>query len=189
MFPNGITTVGKTFRMVCTVEGEEFVGWFDVNGNKVTARPIPGQLTRDKFYVIKRGNSYSLVIQKVTVADGGNYTCKGDQTEGTFTLFVESKYHYTPILLFTLESFYFNSVGATQEIHTVLNYSTCILFFFAFQLLFQKHMVLSLTSHDVAYSVQSSSAFLYLALGYSHVLKYCRNIEGGSVAQWLGRLP
>lgn len=89
MFPNGITTVGKTFRMVCTVEGEEFVGWFDVNGNKVTARPTPGQLTRDKFYVTQSGNSYTLVIQKVRVADGGNYTCKGDQTERTFTLFVE----------------------------------------------------------------------------------------------------
>ena len=130
MLPNGITTVGKTFRMVCKVEGEEFVGWFDVNGNKVTARPIPGQLPRDKFYVTQSGNSYTLVIQKVIVADGGNYTCKGDQTERTFTLFVECKYHFTPILLFTLESFYFNSVGVTQEIHTVLNYSACIFFCF-----------------------------------------------------------
>ena len=90
---NGITTVGKTFRVVCTMkDGENFVGWFDVKGNEVTARLIPGELIMDKYYVEESGNEYTLVIQNVAVADGGNYTCKGDITESTFTLYVECKY-------------------------------------------------------------------------------------------------
>ena len=90
---NGITTVGKTFRVVCTMkDGENFVGWFDVKGNEVTARLIPGKLIMDKYYVEESGNEYTLVIQNVAVADGGNYTCKGDITESTFTLYVECKY-------------------------------------------------------------------------------------------------
>ena len=90
---NGITTVGKTFRVVCTMtDGENFVGWFDVKGNEVTARPIPDELMMDKYYVEESGNAYTLVIQNVAVADGGNYTCKGDRTESTFTLYVECKY-------------------------------------------------------------------------------------------------
>ena len=73
-------------------DGENFVGWFDVKGNEVTARLIPGELIMDKYYVEKSGNEYTLVIQNVAVADGGNYTCKGDITESTFTLYVECKY-------------------------------------------------------------------------------------------------
>ena len=91
---NGITTVGKTFRAVCKVIDERFVGWFDLNGNEVKARPTPDSLVRDKFYVEERGSSYTLVIRNVKVADGGNYTCKGDKTEKIFTLFVECKYPF-----------------------------------------------------------------------------------------------
>ena len=95
MLINGITTVGKTFRVVCTVTDERFFGWFDVNGNKVTARPVPGELIQDKYYVEERGNDYTLVIQTVVVADGGNYTCRGDKTVKPFTLYVECKYLLT----------------------------------------------------------------------------------------------
>ena len=47
---------------------------------------IPGN------YVEESGNAYTLVIQNVAVADGGNYTCKGDRSESIFTLFIECKY-------------------------------------------------------------------------------------------------
>ena len=93
MLVNGITRVGKTFRVACTIkDGENFVGWFDVKGNEVTARLNPDELMMDKYYVEERGNAYTLVIQNVAVADGGNYTCKGDRIESTFTLYVECKY-------------------------------------------------------------------------------------------------
>ena len=72
-------------------DGESFVGWFDVDGNEVTARPIPDELIPGN-YVEESGNAYTLVIQNVAVADGGNYTCKGDRIESTFTLYVECKY-------------------------------------------------------------------------------------------------
>ena len=88
-----MTTVGKTFRVVCTMkDGENFVGWFDVKENEVTARLIPDELMMDKYYVEESGNAYTLVIQNVTVADGGVYTCKGDRSESLFTLFIECKY-------------------------------------------------------------------------------------------------
>lgn len=92
MLINGITTVGKTFRVVCTVTNEKFVGWFDVKGNEVTARPVPDELIQDKYYVEENGDSYTLVIQDVKVPDGGDYTCRGEITEETFTLYVECRY-------------------------------------------------------------------------------------------------
>ena len=73
-------------------DGENFVGWFDVKGNDVTARFNPEELVIDKYFVVERGNVYTLVIQNVVVDDGGDYTCKGDRTERTFTLYVECKY-------------------------------------------------------------------------------------------------
>lgn len=89
MLPNGITTVGKTFRVVCTVIGESFVGWEDVNGQRVTKVPQPDELPEEKYYRLIQGNSHTLVIQNVAVADGGNYTCRGDKTVKEFTLYVE----------------------------------------------------------------------------------------------------
>ena len=73
-------------------DGENFVGWFDVKKKEVTARLIPDELMRDKYYVEESGDEYTLVIQNVAVTDGGNYTCKGDRSESTFTLFIECKY-------------------------------------------------------------------------------------------------
>lgn len=105
-----ITTVGKTFRVVCTVTEERFVGWFDVKGNEVTARPVPDELTLDKFYVEENGNSYTLVIQNVVVGDGGDYTCKGDVTEKTFALYVECK-----CCLFPLEGYTPNAYHITRR--------------------------------------------------------------------------
>ena len=72
-------------------DGESFVGWFDVKGNEVTARPIPGELMQGN-YVEESGNAYTLVIGTVAVTDGGKYTCKGNRSESTFTLFIECKY-------------------------------------------------------------------------------------------------
>lgn len=89
MLSNGITTVGKTFRVVCKVTGERFVGWYDVNGQQVTAIPGPLELPEDKYYLRISGDSYTLVIQDVVVADGGNYTCKGERTVKDFVLYVE----------------------------------------------------------------------------------------------------
>ena len=91
MLRNGITTVGKTFRVVCQVTSERFVGWYDLDDNRVTKFPDPDELPEEKYYVEVRGNSYTLVIQKVAVADGGNYTCRGDRTVKVFTLYVECK--------------------------------------------------------------------------------------------------
>ena len=45
-------------------DGENFVGWFEVKGNEVTARSIPDEFLTDKYYVEERGNRYTLVIQK-----------------------------------------------------------------------------------------------------------------------------
>ena len=93
MYRNGITTVGKTFRVVCKVTNERFVGWYDLNDNRVTKTKFPDeeQLPEEKYYVEVQSNSYTLVIQKVAVADGGNYTCRGDKTIKVFTLYVECK--------------------------------------------------------------------------------------------------
>ena len=93
MLTFGITTVDKTFRIDCKVIDEEFRGWFDLKGEEVTARRVPGQLIRAKKYVEERGNVYTLVIRKVQFVDGGNYTCRGDKTEKIFSLFVECKYY------------------------------------------------------------------------------------------------
>ena len=93
MLRNGITTVGKTFRVVCTVTDESFVGWFDLTGTQITYIPGPDELPEDKYYIEVRGNRYTLVIQHVVVADGGDYTCRGDKTGNkVFTLFVECRY-------------------------------------------------------------------------------------------------
>ena len=110
---NGITTVGKTFRVVCTVkDGEDFLGWFDVKKNEVTARLIRGELMRDKYYVEENGNEYTLVIQNVAVTDGGNYTCKGNMSESTFTLFIECKYllmyYQFATFMFLIMQFFFS---------------------------------------------------------------------------------
>ena len=91
MLRNGITTVGKTFRVVCKVTNEGFVGWYDLNDNRVTKFPDKDELPVEKYYVEVQGNSYTLVIQNVVVADGGNYTCRGDRTTKVFTLYVECK--------------------------------------------------------------------------------------------------
>ena len=91
MLRNGITTVGKTFRVVCQVTSERFVGWYDLDDNRVTKFPDPDELPEEKYYVEVQGNSYTLVIQDVAVADGGNYTCRGDRTVKVFTLYVECK--------------------------------------------------------------------------------------------------
>jgi len=91
MLRNGITTVGKTFRVVCKVTDESFVGWYDLNDNMVTKFPDEDELPVEKYYVEVQGNSYTLVIQNVAVADGGNYTCRGDKTAKIFTLYVECK--------------------------------------------------------------------------------------------------
>ena len=90
----GITTIHKTFRIDCKVIDEAFRGWFDLKGQEVTARRIPGQLIRVKKYVEERGNVYTLVIRKVQFVDGGNYTCKGDSIEKIFSLFVECKHYW-----------------------------------------------------------------------------------------------
>ncbi|XP_078378792.1 neural cell adhesion molecule 2-like isoform X2 [Oculina patagonica] len=89
MLRNGITTRGKTFRVVCTVKNERFVGWYDLTGERVTSFLDEDELPEDKYYVEETGNSYTLVIQEVVVADGGNYTCRGDKTTKVFTLYVE----------------------------------------------------------------------------------------------------
>ena len=86
---NELTTVGKTVKIVCTVTEEKFVGWFDLEGNEVTARVVPGQLPRDKYYVDIKGDDYTLVVQNVAVEDGGNYTCKGEEETKISTLYVE----------------------------------------------------------------------------------------------------
>ena len=111
---NGITTVGKTFRVVCTMkDGENFVGWFDVKGNEVTARLNPDELMRDKYYVEERGNKYTFVIQNTAVDDGGDYTCKGDRTESTFTLYIACKYlsmYYQFTITFLMMQFVFPKI-------------------------------------------------------------------------------
>jgi len=57
----------------------------------VTKIPEEGELPVEKYYMEVQGNSYTLVIQGVVVADGGNYTCRGDKTIKVFTLYVECK--------------------------------------------------------------------------------------------------
>ena len=94
MLTFGITTVDKTFRIDCKVIDEAFRGWFDLKGEEVTARRVPGQLIRAKKYVEVKDNVYTLVIRKVQFVDGGNYTCRGDKTEKIFSLFVECKHHW-----------------------------------------------------------------------------------------------
>lgn len=81
---NDITTKGKTFRVVCTVQGETFVGWFKKDGSKVTSTN-----TWDKFYVSTENLDHTLVVKDVVVPDGGTYQCRGSDSIKNFTLYVE----------------------------------------------------------------------------------------------------
>ena len=105
-------------------DGESFVGWFDVKGNEVTARPIPGELMQGN-YVEESGNAYTLVIGNVAVADGGNYTCKGDRSESTFTLFIECKYLFLmyyqfATFMFPIMQFVFSTKFCTSIVQSLL---------------------------------------------------------------------
>lgn len=85
---NDITTKGKTFRVICQVQGEKFVGWFNKDGTKISS-----QNEFDKFHYRYQGrNEYMLVVKNVVVPDGGIYQCRGNNTVKNFTLYVECKY-------------------------------------------------------------------------------------------------
>ena len=87
-----ITTRGKTFRVMCTVKDEDFVGWFLKDGQKVTTMVGEDELSGSHFYVSKNDDEYSLIIQNVKVADGGTFQCRGNKQTRNFTLYIECKY-------------------------------------------------------------------------------------------------
>ena len=93
MLSFGITTVDKTFRIECKVIGEGFLVWFDLKGDEVTTRRLPGQIMRANKYVEENGNVCTVVIRKIQFVDGGNYTCRGDKTVKISSLIVECNYH------------------------------------------------------------------------------------------------
>lgn len=83
----------KSTRAICFIRGQEFLGWFKSSGEQIT-----GTSPSDRIFVEVEDDSYSLVIRRLMLADGGEYVCRGSKTSATYSLYVECKY---PIQLYT----------------------------------------------------------------------------------------
>ena len=81
-----VSGMGKSTRVICFIRGQQFLGWYNSTGEQIT-----GKDSRDRMYVENEEDSYSLVIQRLKLTDGGIYTCQGSKTKASHTLYVECK--------------------------------------------------------------------------------------------------
>lgn len=87
-----VAGMDKSTRAICFIRGQEFLGWF-----KSTGEQIIGTSPSDRIFVEVEDDSYSLVIRRVMLSDGGEYVCRGSKTSATYSLYVECRYLIHPI--------------------------------------------------------------------------------------------
>ena len=82
-----VAGMDKSTRAICFVRGQEFLGWFKSSGEQIT-----GTNPSDRMFVEHEDDSYSLVINRLMLSDGGEYVCRGTKTSATYSLYVECMY-------------------------------------------------------------------------------------------------
>ena len=87
-----VAGMDKSTRAICFIRGQEFLGWFKSSGEQIT-----GTSSNDRMFVDVEDDSYSLVIRRLMLSDGGEYVCRGSKTSATYSLYVECKYPIRPI--------------------------------------------------------------------------------------------
>ena len=87
-----VAGMDKSTRAICFIRGQEFLGWF-----KSTGERISGTSPSDRIFVEVEDDSYSLVIRRLMLSDGGEYVCRGSKTSATYSLYVECRYLIHPI--------------------------------------------------------------------------------------------
>ena len=81
-----VAGMDKSTRAICFIRGQEFLGWFKSSGEQIT-----GTGPSDRIFVEVEDDSYSLVIRRLMLSDGGEYVCRGSKTSATYSLYVECK--------------------------------------------------------------------------------------------------
>ena len=74
-----------TARIPCKVQNQDFLGWFDPNGQRIS------DTDPSKRLHVESDVDNTLVMKDIWDKDAGNYTCRGSITEDTFTLVVYCK--------------------------------------------------------------------------------------------------
>lgn len=87
-----VAGMDKSTRAICFISGQEFLGWFKSSGEQIT-----GTSPSDRMFVEVEDDSYSLVIRRLMLSDGGEYVCRGSKTSATYSLYVECRYPIYPI--------------------------------------------------------------------------------------------
>lgn len=82
-----VAGMDKSTRTICFIRGQEFLGWFKSSGEQ-----IMGTSPSDRIFVEVEDDSYSLVIRRLMLSDGGEYVCRGSKTSETYSLYVECRY-------------------------------------------------------------------------------------------------
>ena len=89
-----VAGMDKSTRAICFISGQEFLGWFKSSGEEIT-----GTSPSDRVFVEVEDDSYSLVIRRLMLSDGGEYVCRGSKTSATYSLYVECRYPIYPVTL------------------------------------------------------------------------------------------
>lgn len=82
----------RTIKVRCTVTGEDFVAWETPSRAQWLNLTSQNATGRVRLQIKDNVNEYILVIEDVSVGDGGVYTCKGFNQSKNFTLEVDCKY-------------------------------------------------------------------------------------------------
>lgn len=94
-FPTRTAQQKRTIKVRCRVTGEDFVAWEMPSRVGDTAQWLnltsPESAT-GRIHLQIEDDKYILVIEDVSVGDGGVYTCKGSNHSRNFTLEVDCKY-------------------------------------------------------------------------------------------------
>lgn len=87
-----VAGMDKSTRAICFIRGQEFLGWFKSSGEQIT-----GTSPSDRMFVEVEDDSYSIVIRRLMLSDGGEYVCRGSKTSATYSLYVECRYLMYPV--------------------------------------------------------------------------------------------
>ena len=78
---------GEKTSINCSVTDEEFSGWFDSSGRKITSD------SSQRIHVREDGSLKYLEISTVNRTDRGTYECRGKTNKDQVMLLVECMYH------------------------------------------------------------------------------------------------